>query len=100
MNTEEITTQLGNLALEFNSGNGAKIRPLDDSIDCKQITIDELYGEEETWIQFNCHIFYNFLSQDVSYVNVGRLLDHMKNSINNSMGKNRVDRSTTELQKV
>ena len=60
--TEEIITRLSILAFEFNSGNGIKIQSTDDYIDCKEIVVNKL--------------------------SVGRLLDHMKNSINNSMGRN------------
>ena len=52
------------------------------------------------WIEFDCESFYNFIGQDVSNANVGRLLNHIRNSINNSMERNRVHGSITELQKV
>ena len=100
VDTEEIITRLSNLALDFNSGNGTKMQSIEDSIDCKEIAVNKLSEEKETWIQFDCQIFYNFLTQDISNDNVGRLLDHMKKSINHSMEKKRVDGSTTELQKV
>ena len=58
-----------------------KIQSIDDSIDCKEIAANKLSEEKETWIQFDCQIFYNFLTQDISNDNVGRQLDHMKNSI-------------------
>ena len=88
VDTEEIITRLSNLALDFNSGNGAKIQSIEDSIDCKEIAVNKLSEEKETWIQFDCQIFYNFLTQDISNDNVGRLLDHMEKSINHSMEKN------------
>ena len=100
VNTEEIIMRLSNLALEFNSGNGSKTETTEDVIDCKEIVSNKISEERETWIHFDCQIFYNFLTQDVSNDNVGKLLDHMKNSINNSMETKRVDGSTTELQKV
>ena len=100
VDTEEIIKRLSNLALDFNSGNVTKIQSINDTIDCEEIAVNKLSEERETWIQFDCQIFYNFLTQDISNNNVGKLLDHMKNSINNSMGKKRVDGSITELQKV
>ena len=48
----------------------------------------------------DCQIFYSFIGQNVSNTNVGNLLKHMQDSISNSMKNNRVDGSTTELQKV
>ena len=57
--------------------------------------------KQTCWIiEFDCEFFYKFIGQDVSNVNVGRLLSHMCNSINNSMERKRVDGSITELQKV
>ena len=100
VDTEEIITRLSNLALEFNSGHGTKIQSVDDSIDCEEVAVNKLSEERETWIHFDCQIFYNFLTQDTSNDNVGRLLNHMTNSITDSMEKKRVDGSTMELQKV
>ena len=88
VDTEEIIKRLSNLALDFNSGNVTKIQSINDTIDCEEIAVNKLSEERETWIQFDCQIFYNFLTQDISNDNVGRLLDHMRNSINNSMKKN------------
>ena len=84
----------------MNSGNGSKIQSTEDSIDCEEIAANKIFEERETWIQFDCQIFYNFLTQDISNDNVGKLLDYMKILINNSMETKRVDGSTTELQKV
>jgi len=98
--TEEIIQRLSNLALDFNNGNGTKIQSIDDTIFPKKIAIKKLSEEDETWIGFDCQIFYSFISQDISNTNVGNILNHMQDSISNSMGKNRVDGSTTELQKI
>ena len=54
----------------------------------------------DCWIEFDCESFYNFIGHDVSNANVGRLLNHMRNSINNLMERKRVDGSIPELQKV
>ena len=32
----------------------------------------------ETWIEFDCQCFYNFICEDVSNSNVGKLLSHMQ----------------------
>ena len=100
METEEIIQRLSNLALDFNDGNGTQIQSTDDTLDPKIIAEKKMPGQYETWIGFDCHIFYSFIGQNVSNTNVGNLLKHMQDSISNSMEKTRVDGSTTELQKV
>ena len=76
---------------------------VDEAIDPKKIAQERLSNEPtmlDCWIEFDCESFYNFIGQDVSNANVGRLLNHMRNSINNSMERKRIDGSITELQNV
>ena len=91
---------MSNLALEFNSGNGNKVSTLDESIDPNAIISKTIKEGDETWIEFDCQCFYNFISEDVSNSNVGKMLCHMQDSMRSSMEKKRVEGSTTELQKV
>ena len=101
--TEEITERLSKLALEFNNGNGMDMPLIDETINPDEMAMNKLSNEKDVsdcWIEFDCEIFYNFIGQDVSNANVGQLLTHMRNSINNSMETKRVDGSVTELQKV
>ena len=103
IDTEEITQRLSKLALDFNNGNGMEMSPVDETIDPEEIARVKLSKELDVldcWIEFDCEFFYNFIGQDVSNANVGRLLNHMRDSINSSMERKRVDGSITELQKV
>ena len=86
-NTDEIIKRLSNLALEFNSGNGNKLSTPDESIDADNVISKTLKGGEETWIEFDCQCFYNFISEDVSNCNVGKMLCHMQDSMRSSMEK-------------
>ena len=47
VDTKEIITRISNLALEFNSGNGTKIQSIEDSIDCKEIVVNNLSKEKK-----------------------------------------------------
>ena len=101
--TEEITERLSKLALDFISGNGTDTPLVDELIDHAEIATNKLASEPDSsdcWIEFDCENFYDFIGQDVNNANVGRLLNHMSNSISNSMERKRVDGSITELQKV
>ena len=103
VDTEEMTQRLSKLALDFNNGSSMKMSLVDEPIDPEKIAREKLSNEPDVfdcWIEFDCEIFYNFIGQDVSNTNVGRLLSHMCNSMNNSMERKRVDGSITELQKV
>ena len=76
---------------------------VDESIDAKKIAQEKLSNEPnvfDCWKEFDCESFYNFIGQDVSNAKVGRLLNHMRNSINSSMERKRADGSITKLQKV
>ena len=92
--TEEIIQRLNNLALDFIEGNGTKIPSIDDTLDPKGVAIQKLSEKDETWIGFDCQIFYSFIGQNVSNSNVGNLLKHMQDSISSSMKK----KGLTEVQ--
>ena len=103
VDTEEIIQRLSKLALNFNNGNGTAMPSDNESIDPKQIAQEKLSKEPDTlqsWIKFDCEMFYTFIGQDVSDVNVGKLLNYIQDSISNSMEMKRVDDSIKELQKV
>ena len=74
-----------------------------ETIDPEKITRVKLSKNPDIFdycIEFDCEIVYNFIGQDVSNAKVGRLLNHMRNSINSSMERKRADGSITKLQKV
>ena len=98
--TKEIIERLSELALEFNSGNGNKTSSSDENIDPKYIISKTMSEGNESWIEFDCQCFYNFIGEDVSNSNVGKLLSHMQESICKTMENKRVEGSTNELQKV
>ena len=100
VNTEDIIQRLSKLALEFNNGNGSEIPSCEENLDPQKIACKNLEKNNDIWIEFDCDVFYNFIGQDVSKDNVGKLLCHMRDSIENSMEVKKVNGSTTELRKV
>ena len=91
---------LTNIALDFNAGNGSNETDTIESVVPADIVTNMMQNEKSTVEEFNCELFFKFVSFAISNNNIGKMLHYMRESMNTTFEKHKVQGSITSLQKV
>ena len=92
--------RLANFALGVNTGNGNDDGENLGTINASNIITDVMRKDNPSVEEFNCEIFFRFISQDIRNKNIGKMLHYMSESMRTSFETQKVHGSITSLQKV